>query len=105
MNNSPDRTTLRTWFAFGLRLLGFWEILTAAGTFLTGLNIVLARYAWRLDAGSTLTIAVVALPASPFRQRSDVSNMPTHVYEVRSRKDKRGVDLVSDALPFGRCRW
>ena len=26
----------------------------------------------------------------------------THVYEVRRRKDKRGVDLISDALPFGR---
>jgi len=27
-----------------------------------------------------------------------------HVYEVRSRKDHRGVDLISDALPFGaRC--
>ena len=26
----------------------------------------------------------------------------THVYEVRPRKDKRGVDLISDALPFGR---
>jgi hypothetical protein len=25
----------------------------------------------------------------------------THVYEVRPRKDKRGVDLISDALPFG----
>ena len=25
-----------------------------------------------------------------------------HVYEIRLRKDKRGVDLVSDALPFGR---
>jgi hypothetical protein len=25
-----------------------------------------------------------------------------HVYEVRPRKDCRGVDLVSDALPFGR---
>jgi hypothetical protein len=23
------------------------------------------------------------------------------VYEVRPRKDKRGVDLISDALPFG----
>src|SRR5262249_9934783 len=23
-------------------------------------------------------------------------------YEVRPRKDKRGVDLISDALPFGR---
>jgi hypothetical protein len=26
----------------------------------------------------------------------------THVYEIRPRKDKRGVDLISDALPFGR---
>jgi hypothetical protein len=24
-----------------------------------------------------------------------------HVYEVRPRKDKRGVDLLFDALPFG----
>ena len=26
----------------------------------------------------------------------------THVYEVRPCKDHRGVDLISDALPFGR---
>ena len=25
-----------------------------------------------------------------------------HVYEVRRRKDRRGVELISDALPFGR---
>ncbi len=25
-----------------------------------------------------------------------------HVYEVRPHKDHRGVDLISDALPFGR---
>ena len=25
-----------------------------------------------------------------------------HLYEVRPRKDKRGVDLLSDVLPFGR---
>jgi hypothetical protein len=25
-----------------------------------------------------------------------------HVYEVRPRKDYRGVNLISDALPFGR---
>ena len=24
-----------------------------------------------------------------------------HVYEVRPRNDKRGVDLISDVLPFG----
>jgi hypothetical protein len=27
-----------------------------------------------------------------------------HAYEVRPRKDRRGVDLISDVLPFGR-RW
>jgi hypothetical protein len=30
------------------------------------------------------------------------SNAILHVYEVRPRKDHRGVDLISDALPFGR---
>jgi hypothetical protein len=25
-----------------------------------------------------------------------------HIYEIRQRSDRRGVDLVSDALPFGR---
>jgi hypothetical protein len=30
---------------------------------------------------------------------------PTHVYEVRPRKDHRGVDLISDELPFGRLRY
>jgi hypothetical protein len=26
-------------------------------------------------------------------------------YEVRLRKDKRGLDLISDALPFGRLSY
>jgi hypothetical protein len=26
-----------------------------------------------------------------------------HVYEIRPRKDHRGVDLISDALSFGAC--
>ncbi len=25
-----------------------------------------------------------------------------HIYEVRPRKNKRGVDLISEGLPFGR---
>jgi len=25
-----------------------------------------------------------------------------YLYEIRPRKDKRGVDLIADALPFGR---
>jgi hypothetical protein len=31
---------------------------------------------------------------------TDQSTM--HAYQVRPRKDHRGVDLISDALPFGR---
>jgi hypothetical protein len=31
-----------------------------------------------------------------------MATAPMHVYEVRPRKDKRGVDLISDVLPFGR---
>ena len=27
---------------------------------------------------------------------------PTHVYEVRPRKDRCGIDLISNVLPFGR---
>ena len=28
--------------------------------------------------------------------------MSHHLYEIRPRSDKRGVDLISDVLPFGR---
>ena len=31
--------------------------------------------------------------------------MAIHAYKVRPRKDKRGVDLISDALPFGRLLY
>jgi hypothetical protein len=31
--------------------------------------------------------------------------MAKYSYEVRPRKDKRGVDLISDALPFGRLLY
>jgi hypothetical protein len=30
------------------------------------------------------------------------STAPTNVYEIRPHKDKHGVDLISDALPFAR---
>ena len=35
-----------------------------------------------------------------FRPPSD--DVAMHVYEVRPRKDHRGVNLISDALPFSR---
>jgi hypothetical protein len=31
-----------------------------------------------------------------------IADRSMHVYEVRPRKDHRGVDLISDVLPFGR---
>jgi hypothetical protein len=30
------------------------------------------------------------------------ATIPAHAYEIRPRKDRPGVDLISDALPFGR---
>ena len=36
----------------------------------------------------------------PTAGRHDTSSQ--HVYEIRPRKDRRGVDLISDLLPFGR---
>ena len=36
-----------------------------------------------------------------FRTRFS-NSMDRRLYEVRPRKDHRGVDLISDALPFGR---
>ena len=37
--------------------------------------------------------------------RPNHAMQPTHVYEIRPRSDKRGVDLISDALPFARLRY
>jgi len=34
-------------------------------------------------------------------RNSESEKTTVHVYEVRHRKDKRGVDLISDVLPFG----
>jgi hypothetical protein len=36
------------------------------------------------------------------RDRVGAMTSSHHLYEVRPRKDRRGVDLISDALPFGR---
>jgi hypothetical protein len=38
---------------------------------------------------------LVAYPAPPMQST-------IRIYEVRPRKDKRGIELISDALPFGR---
>jgi hypothetical protein len=43
-------------------------------------------YSWRQFVKASVHVMIAAV----------------HVYEVRPRKDKRGVDLISDVLPFGR---
>jgi hypothetical protein len=40
------------------------------------------------------------LPLTGSRPGAPISNL-LHVYEIRPREDKRGFDLISDALPFG----
>jgi len=37
--------------------------------------------------------------------RDEAMRELNHVYEIRPRRDHRGVDLVSDALPFGGLRY
>jgi hypothetical protein len=37
--------------------------------------------------------------------RGSNAESPHHVYELRPRKDKRGVDLICDALAFGRLLY
>jgi hypothetical protein len=42
------------------------------------------------------------LPTISFRPLLALEETNVHLYEVRPRKDYRGVDLISDVLPFGR---
>jgi hypothetical protein len=61
-------------------------------------------------AGSSRVGPLLQVPSRDIRAPGHASRrvhkttfpQPTHVYEVRPRKDHRGVDLISDALPFGR---
>src|SRR5262249_36825470 len=45
----------------------------------------------------------VAVQALRFKNRQlhEFDQTVMHTYEIRPRKNKRGVDLISDALPFG----
>src|SRR5882724_523280 len=61
-------------------------------------------------AGSSLVGPLLQVPSRDIRASGHASRrvhkttfpQPTHIYEVRPRKDHRGVDLIFDALPFGR---
>jgi hypothetical protein len=51
--------------------------------------------------GAIQAYAAVCMMCHP-RMTKRIAIRPKHVYEVRPRKHKRGVDLISDVLPFGR---
>ena len=54
------------------------------------------------------TTRLIHLPAVPEwsdftdRHAKDCIFLESFFYEVRPRKDHRGIDLISDAMPFGR---
>jgi hypothetical protein len=41
-------------------------------------------------------------PIAKANRWPDVLISPQHAYKIRPRKDHRGIDLISDVLPFGR---
>jgi hypothetical protein len=50
----------------------------------------------------TMTYQLIGLTKRCSQPLADVMISSQHVYEIRPRKDHRGVHLISDALPFGR---
>jgi len=51
---------------------------------------------------SLVFIGEIASKSQSMTRVHDSFMTGAHLYEVRPRKDRRGVDLISDALPFGR---
>jgi hypothetical protein len=43
--------------------------------------------------------------ATPANRLGGAMSSSQHIYEVRPRKDHRGVNLISDVLPFGRLGY
>jgi hypothetical protein len=56
------------------------------------------------SAGRGPVSAACALARTGARRMAhNIPLMPVDACEVRPRRDHRGVNLISDALPFGRC--
>jgi hypothetical protein len=56
-----------------------------------------------IDAGVSdyqVTRNLIPTPQFAYARRGTMTSSQ-HVYEIRPRNDKRGVDLISDGLPFG----
>jgi hypothetical protein len=72
-----------------------WPWLLSAPFFLV------AAVAWPKEAFFFFVGFFVALGIAAACIMLEAQTMTQHVYDVRPRKDKRGFNLVSDALPFG----
>jgi hypothetical protein len=85
----------------------------SGGDFLTELVTGVSAFAWSRrpvvsrENGKTPFFQVTGMfsPRRSFKLPERFENfamsITPHVYKVRPRKDHRGVDLISDALPFG----
>jgi hypothetical protein len=47
-------------------------------------------------------VRILPMKKTKFANERTFQSKFMHLYEVRPRKDHRGADLISDALPFGR---
>jgi uncharacterized protein (DUF1330 family) len=84
----PSMTAFHAWYGSPK----YQEILplrlkSTRGTLIVAKGSGSRRFPWRRRWSQPLAIAMTRLQ---------------HAYEVRPRKDHRGVNLISDALPFGR---
>jgi len=51
------------------------------------------------------TVASLGAAIGPGTRISEIVIQNKHVYEIHPRKGHRGVDLISDVLPFGRLGY
>src|SRR5581483_8482158 len=99
-----DRSTLRMCFAFGLRLLGFWEILTAGNHFIYALNVSMGfskpmagTYSFGSDMTHVFGHLILALWLI-----NGAANVARFIYpEPRSQKDKSTANASDTWFAFG----
>ena len=58
--------------------------------------------AMRINVSINMHFGIAAFYSRESTPAMPIRLMQEPIYEVHPRKDKRGVDLISDALPFGR---
>jgi len=65
------------------------------------MRLPLTTERWRCPKTCRVNDSVPKYTRGVVAARGEVMTAIKHLYEIRPRKDKRGVDLISDALPFG----